>query len=163
MQRNCDMNEISDGRLYELNDMVKASCNDCEGCFACCQGMGTSIKLDPLDIFRLSSNLNKSFEQLLAENIELNLVDGTILPNLKMVGENERCSFLNEDGRCSIHSHRPGICRIFPLGRIYENQDFKYFLQVNECKKENRSKVKVSKWIDTPDLTKNQQFINDWH
>ena len=80
-----------------------------------------------------------------------------------MVGENERCSFLNEDGRCSIHSHRPGICRIFPLGRIYENQDFKYFLQVNECKKENRSKVKVSKWIDTPDLTKNQQFINDWH
>lgn len=163
MQRNCDMNEISDGRLYELNDMVKANCNDCEGCSACCQGMGSSIKLDPLDIHRLSTKLGLSFEQLLAGYIELNMVDGTILPNLKMAGERERCSFLNEEGRCSIHSFRPGICRIFPLGRIYEEESFKYFLQVQECKKENRSKVKVSKWIDTPDLKKNQQFICDWH
>lgn len=31
--------------------------------------------------------------------------------------------------------------------------DFLYFLQTGECAKENRSKIKVSKWIDTPDLT----------
>ena len=31
MKRNIDMNEISDGKLYELNDMVKADCNDCKG------------------------------------------------------------------------------------------------------------------------------------
>ena len=27
MLRNCSLDEISDGRLYEANDMVKAYCN----------------------------------------------------------------------------------------------------------------------------------------
>lgn len=163
MERNISMDEISDGRLYDLNDMVKANCQDCEGCSACCKGMGDSIILDPLDIFQLSKNLLMTFEGLMAERIALNVVDGIILPNLKMAGEKETCSFLNEESRCSIHSFRPGICRLFPLGRFYENNSFQYFLQVHECKKENRSKVKVSKWIDTPDLKKNQKFVSDWH
>lgn len=163
MKRNVDMNEISDGKLYELNDLVKADCNDCKGCSACCQGMGQSIILDPLDIYHLTMSLNTSFEQLLADAIELNVVDGVILPNLQMKGEKDACFFLNEEGRCSIHEFRPGICRLFPLGRFYENHDFKYFLQVHECKNPNKTKVKVKKWIDTPDLQKNHQYIIDWH
>ncbi|MDQ9892155.1 YkgJ family cysteine cluster protein, partial [Acinetobacter baumannii] len=75
------------------------------------------IILDPLDIYRLTFGLQQKFEQLLADKLELNVVDGVILPNLKMAGENEQCSFLNDEGRCSIHSIRPGICRLFPLGR----------------------------------------------
>lgn len=163
MKRNVDMNEISDGNLYGLNDMVKADCNDCKGCSACCQGMGQSIMLDPLDIYNLTTNLHVSFEELLAEAVELNVVEGVILPNINMNGEKERCHFLNNEGRCSIHSFRPGICRLFPLGRYYEEHDFKYFLQVNECKHPNKTKVKVKKWIDTPDLDKNHQYIIDWH
>ena len=53
MKRNIDLNEISDGRLYSSGDMVKADCHDCAGCSACCRGMGDSIKLDPMDIWRL--------------------------------------------------------------------------------------------------------------
>lgn len=164
MKRNVDMNEISDGKLYELNDIVKVGCNDCKGCSACCQGMGQSIILDPLDIYTLTSALQVTFEELLANAIELNVVDGVILPNLKMSGEKEACVFLNEEGRCDIHPFRPGICRLFPLGRYYEDYGFKYFLQIHECKKSNKTKVKVKKWIDTPDdLQKNQKFICDWH
>lgn len=163
MERNCSLNEISDGRFYEINDMVKAGCDDCKGCSACCQGMGNSLVLDPLDIHRLLVNLNCRFEELLVDKIELNLVDGAILPNLRMVGEQERCVFLNQEGRCSIHAFRPGFCRIFPLGRYYEDGSFKYILQVNECIKLGKTKVKVSKWIDTPDLKRNQEFVNEWH
>lgn len=163
MIRECSLEDISDGKLYELNDMVRASCNDCRGCSKCCSGMGQSIILDPLDIFRISSHLNKSFEELLKYEIELNIVDGIILPNLKMIGEKEQCSFLNSEGRCSIHEFRPGMCRIFPLGRIYQEESFKYFLQTKECPMPNKTKVKVSKWIDTPELEKNQKYISDWH
>ena len=163
MIRNCRLEDISDGRLYDINDMVKADCKDCEGCSACCRGMGSSIVLDPYDIFRLTTELDTTFEQLMAGAIELNVVDGIVLPNLKMTGKDERCYFLNEEERCSIHSSRPGICRLFPLGRYYENEDFKYILQVNECKKNDRTKIKVKKWIDTPNLAKNKQFILDWH
>ena len=161
MKRQVDMSEISDGKLYGSNDMVKADCGDCAGCSACCRGMGKSIVLDPLDVYRLSEGLNMTFEELLVEKVELNVADGLILPNMKM--QDEKCGFLNEEGRCSVHPFRPGICRLFPLGRYYENGGFRYFLQVNECRKENRSKVKVKKWVDTPDLKTYEKFINDWH
>lgn len=163
MKRNIDLKEISDGRLYGSNDLVKADCGDCEGCFACCCGMGNSIVLDPLDVHRLITGLNQSFEALLASYLELNVVDGIILPNLKMQGSRECCAFLNEAGRCTIHAIRPGICRLFPLGRYYENGSFRYFLQTHECKKTNRTKVKVKKWIDTPELGKYETFVNRWH
>ena len=163
MERFVDLKEISDGKRYHLNDMVKVGCEDCKGCFHCCQNMGNSIVLDPYDIYRLTTSFNQTFEQLLMSGCDLNVVDGVILPNLKMNPQTNRCNYLNEEGRCSIHPYRPSICRIFPLGRIYENRSFSYILQIHECQKENRSKVKVSKWIDTPDLKKNQQFITDWH
>ena len=130
MERQVNMEDISDGRLYGINDMVKADCHGCRDCSVCCQGMGSSILLDPLDIFRLSCGLNKSFEEMIDEKIELNVVDGLILPNLKMADDTERCVFLTEEGRCGIHAARPGICRIFPLGRLYENRSFRYFLQI---------------------------------
>lgn len=162
MERDVSMEEISDGRLYGLNDLVKADCRDCRGCSRCCRDMGSSILLDPLDVFRLSEGLGASFEELLERCLELHAVDGVILPNLKMDEKRNCCVFLNDQGRCSIHSFRPGICRIFPLGRFYENRDFRYFLQIRECPA-SRSKIKVKKWIDTPDLPKNQEFIRDWH
>lgn len=163
MKRNVDLNEISDGRFYELNDMVKADCSDCKGCSACCHGMGTSIVLDPLDVYRLSHRLSMSFEELLHNYLELHIVDSIILPNLRMVETDEHCAFLNQEGRCSIHDSRPGICRIFPLGRIYENNSFRYFLQTHECKNQNRAKVKVKKWIDTPNAVRYDKYIADWH
>lgn len=163
MKRNCSLNDISDGKLYDLNDLVEVSCNGCKGSATCCHGMGKSIILDPYDIFRLTTNLNLTFEELLVDKIELNVVDGIILPNLKMTGTYESCAFLGQEGKCSIHVSRPGICRIFPLGRYYNNHDFKYFLQNNECSNSSKTKIKVSKWIDTLDTEKNKQFIIDWH
>lgn len=163
MIREVSLKEISDGKLYGLNDMVKADCNDCQGCSACCQGMGSSIVLDPLDVSRLTEHLGVPLEILLKDRLELNVVDGIIQPNLKMAGEREACVFLDSGGRCSVHPFRPGLCRLFPLGRYYENRSFRYFLQVHECKKENRTKVKVRKWIDTPDLKRYEQYVADWH
>ena len=164
MKRNVSLADISDGRLYKSNDMVKADCHGCRGCYKCCTGMGNSVILDPYDVFRLQQGLGKTLSGLLAEGrAELNVVDGVILPNLRMAGLEERCVFLNTEGRCSIHGVRPGICRLFPLGRYYEDGDFRYFLQVNECAASGRSKVKVSKWIDTPEQGRNHDFLCKWH
>lgn len=164
MIREIDLAEISDGKLYTSNDMVKAGCNDCVGCSACCRGMGDSIILDPLDIHQLTYGTKKTFEMLLESgNIALRVVDGLILPYLNMVGTEEKCSFLNEAGRCSVHAFRPGFCRLFPLGRVYSEDGFHYFLQVNECAYKNRTKVKVKKWIGMPDMPSYENFVMDWH
>lgn len=160
---NKNLEEISDGKIYGLHDMVKAACNDCEGCHSCCEDMGDSIILDPLDVYLLQKNLGIPVQNLIEKKIELRMVDGLILPNMMMDEKNNCCVFLNEAGRCSIHSFRPGICRLFPLGRIYDEKGLSYFLQSEGCVKQNRSKVKVSKWLDTPELKRNQQYLIDWH
>lgn len=150
-------------RLYGINDMVKTGCHDCAGCSACCRGMGDTILLDPFDIYRLTGGLHKSFAELLAFCAELHVEEGVIRPNLKMSVEDESCVFLNEEGRCSIHGLRPGLCRTFPLGRNYEDGKLSYFPVEGECLKENKTKQKVSKWLDTPQLNDYQEFLVKWH
>ena len=162
MLRYDDINEISDGRLYSAKDMVKADTGGCVGCSKCCESdMGKTIVLDPYDICSLTLGTGKSFDDLLTGYfIEIGMIDGIALPHLKM---DEGCKFLNKEKRCSIHSYRPSICRLFPLGRIYKDRGFDYFLQVNECVYENRTKVKVEKWIGIKNLEKHTEFINKWH
>ncbi|MDY6104292.1 MAG: YkgJ family cysteine cluster protein [Acetatifactor sp.] len=162
MKRYVSLEEISDGRLYTAKDMVRADCHGCEGCSACCHGMGESIILDPYDVYRLGKMEGFSFAESIGRTIELNVVDGVILPNLMMSGEKESCGFLDQEGRCSIHPYRPGICRLFPLGRFYEEGSFRYFLQKDECPKA-RTKIKLSKWLDTPELSRYEEFVLHWH
>lgn len=163
MKRQINIEEISDGKRYRAEDMVKADCGGCKDCSACCHGMGESIVLDPLDVWRLCRAEKTTMQELMRTSAELHVVDGVILPNLRMTGKEDGCYYLNEDGRCRIHGARPGICRMFPLGRIYENGGMSYFLQLHECKKESRSKIKVKKWIDTPNLKQYEQYILSWH
>lgn len=163
MERNVDMKEISDGKKYTKNSMVRLACNDCEGCSDCCREVGSSIVLDPWDIYMLEKNLSCGFDALLQNHLELNVVDGVVLPNLRLRENRGGCTFLNQNGRCGIHGFRPGFCRLFPLGRIYEDGSFSYFLQTKECKKENRTKVKISKWLGISNLEKYEDFVCRWH
>jgi len=164
MERNVEINEISDGHKYHVNDMVKIGCNDCSGCSSCCENMQGLITLDPYDIFRLASSEDHlSFETMLNKNIELVVDRGLLLPVLKMSENAGKCCFLREDGRCSIHNIRPGICRLFPMGRLYEDGSFYYFLQKDECNYPEKTKVKLKKWLDTPNIGKYEQFVSDWH
>lgn len=169
------------GRLYTAKDMAKIGCNGCNGCSYCCQEMGESVILTPFDICELTWNLGKSFDELMEDKIELYMTDGMALPNLKMTGEKEAygfrevCGFLNEEGRCSIHAFRPGLCRLFPLGRNYEIKQmetedgvqevkgFRYFIVEDSCPKLNGTKVKIEKWLEIPNLKKNEEFITKWH
>ena len=164
MKRDVDLNEISDGRLYSSGDMVKADCHDCAGCSDCCRGMGSSVILDPMDIWRLHRGMRRDFQALLeAGNIELNIVDGMVLLNLKMDSVRDTCPFLDGQGRCSVHPWRPGLCRLFPLGRYYEKNGFKYFIQIHECRKQDRGKIKIKKWLGIPNLKAYENYIMEWH
>lgn len=154
---------ISDGRLYELRDLVRADSDGCVGCSACCCGVGELVKLTPFDIHEMKRGLGNAFDDLLADHLELRTVDKITLPYLKMIGPDERCSFLNDEGRCSIHGFRPNVCRLFPLGRVYQEKDFKYFLQVNACVKPKLKMVKVEKWIGIENYEKNKAFLLAWH
>lgn len=163
MEREIDLKEVSDGKLYTAGDMVKIGCNDCAGCSECCRLVGDTIILDPYDLYQLEQALHTGFEELMIDKIELRVVDGVVQPNLKVRENGQGCVFLNDEGRCTIHQYRPGFCRMFPMGRIYEGESFRYFLQVHECSYPGKTKVKLKKWLGIPELSRYEEYIKTWH
>lgn len=156
--------DIHAGKFYGNNDMVKVDCHDCKGCSSCCRDMGQSIWLDPYDVYHMCSFLGKSFETLLEKEVELHVEDGLIMPNIRMAGEGEpKCSFLDDEGRCSIHSIRPGFCRLFPLGRNYDGDKLTYFLLENACPAPAKSKIKINKWLNVPQIKNYEKYLVEWH
>ena len=156
------LDKISDGKLYDIEDIVKADTCGCDGCNDCCLDVGDLVVLTPFDVYEIVNFLGVGFNDLLGDKIELIQNNKISLPYLKMQ-DNNKCSFLNENGRCIIHSKRPNICRMFPLGRVYQDNDFKYFLQIGNCPKEDLKDVKVSDWIGIENYSENKRFILEWY
>ena len=154
-------------REFDHNELVKIECHDCAGCHACCQDMGQSVALTPWDVYMLCDNMGMSFEELLGGCIEIHLEEGIVTPNLTMVTKSESaipaCGFLNEQHRCSIHAFRPGICRLFPLGRNYYEDKVTYFVLEDACPAEGKSKIKISKWLGIEQIKSYERFLVAWH
>ena len=157
------LDEISDAKLYDIGDMVKADTGGCTGCSDCCKDVGDLVVLTPFDVNEIVNFLGVSFDELLGDKIVLRETNKISLPYLKMQDKNKYCSFLNKEGRCTIHSKRPNICRLFPLGRVYKGDDFKYFLQIGNCPKDNLQEVKVESWLGIDNYDENKKFILEWH
>ena len=164
MEHKVNLDEISDGKLYTINDMVKLGCDGCKGEASCCRFAEDTITLDPFDFYQLATGANLSFDLLYTKGlISLAPVSGLLLPHLKFSGESNSCPFLEENGRCSIHAHRPGLCRLFPLARYFEAEHLYYVLQVHECPNSVTPKVKVKNWIGLTGAEHYEQFLMDWH
>ena len=165
MIREIDSNLISPEKLFSSSDMARLGCSDCAGCSECCKDRAGIIVLDPWDVRELKKSLNYSFEGLL-ENalIELSVIDGVVLPGLCTKKDRDECVFLDQNGRCSVHRARPGICRMFPLARLYhEDGSFSYFIQEGECVKPTGVKIKISKWLGYKDVRAYETFVRKYH
>ncbi len=168
-----------DGILYSRDDQAKIACHDCRGCQHCCENMDDTIILDPYDVWQLTHRLTVSgggkvsFELLISEDgpLALGNYDGMILPHIKMVATDREdigvCPFLS-DGRCSIHFCRPGICRLYPLGRIYSEKDGKTeigYIILDEklgCNIQDTYNIKISDWLGISD-ERYDDFLGKWH
>ena len=161
--RTVDLELISDGRKYTAESMVRLGCDGCDGKSMCCHDMCDTIILDPFDIFELCKGLGVSFETLLAGAVELGVHDGLILPNIKKQPSTRGCGYLDSLGRCSIHDFRPGFCRLFPLGRVYDDEKIYYVNQINECTCASGVKTKVKKWLGIFNLSDYEKYNLKWH
>lgn len=164
MEHKVNLEEISDGKLYTSNDLVKLGCDGCNGAASCCRFAADTITLDPFDFYQFSVGEGLSFEQLYGAGvIALSPVQGLLLPHLNFSKTTESCPFLNSDGLCNIHSHRPGLCRLFPLARYFEADKLYYILQIHECPCSVTPKIKVKNWIGLPNLEQYEAFLVTWH
>jgi len=181
MIRDRSIEEIFDGNYYSPGDMVLVGCSDCAGCSECCRNTGDSIILDPWDMYMLTKGTGKTFTDMIEREIEIRLVDGLILPNLMQHHESDEtgersgredaldrlsgdhCPFLSQAGRCSIHPFRPGMCRLYPMGRYYTEGGFRYILQKDECTERKKTSVLLQDWLGIENLARYESYILDWH
>ncbi len=96
-------------------DLVGLSCGP-GGCAATCCKNGPPIVLNPYEISMICKESGRSYEDLL-DIVESERMNG--LP-LVMLPRDPVCHFWTETG-CRIYRARPLACRLFPLGRVFDN------------------------------------------
>lgn len=89
----------------------------CQRCSVCCSNK--DIKVGPHEILRLSRNLSLTSREFLVAYIEEQNVSLRRKPN----GE---CVFLTSQG-CSVHQDRPLVCRLYPLGLLWDAEEKERF------------------------------------
>lgn len=161
MLHKVNLDEVSDGKVYERRDMVRLGCGDCEGCSECCKTVGDSIVLDPYDYAMLAAELSMDAAGLNSKYASFGPVGAMVLPHL-VIDEGKGCRLLSADGRCTVHKARPGMCRLFPLARIYEEDRVTYIHQIHECPKKPNKKVRVEEFIGIPNMAAYERYLLVW-
>lgn len=102
--------EMQEDLSYNLTreSSFSYSCNRCK---KCCYDK--RIRLTPYEILRLARNLEVTTAEFISQ---FTAEGGTIL---RVRSEDGGCSLLGDDG-CTVHSDRPGACRIYPLGGLFQ-------------------------------------------
>ncbi len=108
----------------DRDEIFSFACHPKVKCFTeCCRML--ELALTPYDVLRLRQATGLSSEALLAEYIIIEQESGEPFPRfyLTMVDDGrESCVFIGKSG-CTVYDHRPGACRIYPLGRAARRTD----------------------------------------
>ena len=105
----------ADARVLSESDLLQLSCG-VNGCTSNCCTKSAPIVLNPYEIASICRESKMSYEDLL-DIVETDRVNG--FP-LVMLPRDPACHFWTDRG-CRIYQDRPLACRLFPLGRVFEN------------------------------------------
>ncbi len=105
----------ADARILNPGDLFEVSCGK-DGCSANCCTASAPIILTPYEIALICAESGLSYEDLL-DVVETDRANN--FP-LVMLPRNPSCHFWTGQG-CRIYQARPLACRLYPLGRVFEN------------------------------------------
>jgi Fe-S-cluster containining protein len=105
----------AEARVLAETDLVQLSCG-INGCTSNCCTKSAPIVLNPYEIALICRESRMSYEDML-DIVDTDRAKG--FP-LVMLPRDPACHFWTGKG-CRIYQARPLACRLFPLGRVYEN------------------------------------------
>lgn len=105
----------AEARILDLSDPFAVSCT-ASGCAANCCTKSAPIILNPFEVSLISSESGMSYEDLL-DIFDTDRARG--FP-LVMLPRDPSCHFWTGQG-CRIYRGRPLACRLYPLGRVFDN------------------------------------------
>ncbi len=125
--------QTPDSRVYDLEDTFRFECAPGVPCFnECCRDV--TIFLGPFDVLRLRQALKLPAQEFIDRYTRVLGTDRLIpLIALRMNDEDDkRCHFVTPEG-CSVYSHRPWACRMFPLDVTEDGQGFRTIIDSGRC------------------------------
>lgn len=168
-------------KIIDKDTKFKFICDGCrDGSSQCCCNRDQRIIINPYDIYKLQKGLNKTSKEILDKYVDISSGHQSGYPMMllgikKLYTGEEVCPFIrrktDENGMsrryCSVHDFKPGVCSIFPLGRVNPAKgkgEMVYILQEVNCglnPKENDPEITISDWV--PDLENADKAFNKYY
>ena len=130
----------------------------CKRCSFCCDN--TIIQLYPFDIKNICNALNiitTEFHQHSIFKLDKDNILRCILKN------RPKCPF-NDNSNCKIYSSRPIRCRLFPIGRIFQNNEIQYVLSDKKCIGfDTGHKQTIKEWLEQEKVTEYDELTKKWN
>ncbi len=118
----------TDTRILSESDLIQLSCG-VNGCSSNCCTKSAPIVLNPYEIALICRESNMSYEDLL-DIVDTDRAKG--FP-LVMLPRDPHCHFWTGKG-CRIYQGRPLACRLYPLGRVFDQGESHLVLpELNIC------------------------------
>lgn len=89
----------------------------CSMCGKCCIHR-EDILLNPKDVYSMSKELKITPEKLIDQYCEMYIGSDSRVPIVRLAprGQTRRCPLL-KNRKCIVHSAKPAVCAMYPLGR----------------------------------------------
>ena len=159
-------------------DDLKMGPNDtfhfhCTSCGKCCTNR-EDILLTPRDLYNMAKTLEMAPGKLIKLYCECYIGHDSRFPLVRIVpvGSVKRCPLL-KNRKCSVHSAKPTVCALFPLGRtmIFKKEDYspeavrtaeiQYFLQPIDCGDDTEA-FTVKEYLEMFGIPVNDPFFFAW-
>ena len=148
-------------KMLRNNQLKKDDIFDfkCNACGKCCR-RHDDIILTPYDLYEIAAKLEISVEKVVYDYCDRGIGEISQLPVVMV--RRGKCAFLTKDG-CILGNHKPVNCRIYPLGRGFDDDKLVYFSQPVNCGDRNSTQT-VADWLERNGVTEeNEWFTVKWY
>ena len=145
----------------------------CTQCGKCCINR-EDIMLSPFDLFRAAKALEMTPQEFVDEYCDTYLGETSRMPIVRIQprGAIKRCPLM-KDRKCTIHSAKPTVCAMFPIGRAMRieadkmdkepitAEQIEYIFTDPGCG-DNSETHTVREWLGAFDIPLKDQFFAKW-
>ena len=138
----------------------------CKGCGKCCKNRH-DIMLTTRDLYSIGRSLHRTTSYVVERYCDTYIGKDSRIPiaRLKPKGPEESCPLLRGK-RCIVHTSKPVVCAIYPLGRaaIFEQAgkiEPKYFFQSDTCGSREQAHT-VRGWLNQFGIPVEDEFFQLW-
>ena len=167
------MESIIDDLECNILGLDDAFAFKCRTCGRCCKNRD-DILLTTRDLYNIAHTLGKTMEDVVKQYCKVHIGQHSRIPvvRLRPVGAEQVCPLLR-DKRCSVHTAKPVICALYPLGRailVHMPEDGvewpekivpTYVLQSNICGNRNHTHT-VRSWLEQFGIPVEDEFYVMW-